>query len=335
MRKESKDTLRSIGIIFILLIILGALAILSLAVGSAGYSVWEIIGGFLNKGPSTVRDIVFHLRLPRVLIAIIVGACLATAGALLQAVMRNPLADPGIIGVSSGAGTAATTILLIFPNFTAGVPLVAFAGAIGACVLIYILAYDGGISPLRIVLAGVAINTVLGGYNAMLQMIYSDSLSGVIAFMNGSLNGKTWPSFRLILAYGIIGLLLSFLCIRGANALQLGDEMATNLGFNVSLTRILLSALAAFLAASTVAVVGMIGFIGLIVPHISRMLVGSDYRKLLPTGMVLGAVVALGGDTVGRVVIKGLEFPLGIVMAVLGGPFFLYMLRRRGKITSK
>lgn len=331
METEQKDLLRSVGIRLILLIILLILAVLSLAVGSAGYSVEEIIGGLLGKGSPTVKNIVVHLRLPRVLIAAFVGACLATSGALLQAVMRNPLADPGIIGVSSGAGTAATTMLLIFPNASASLPPVAFLGAVASCILIYALAYDGGVSPLRIVLAGVAINTVLGGYNAMLQMIYSDSLSGVIAFMNGSLNGKTWSHFRIIVIYGTIGLILSFLCIRGANALQLGDEMANNLGFNAGRTRILLSALAAFLAAATVSVVGMIGFIGLIVPHISRMMVGSDYRKLLPTGMLLGAVVALGGDTVGRVLIPGLELPLGVVMAVLGGPFFLYMLRRKGK----
>lgn len=332
MYDRTKLLLRSLGIQFLLLIILIVLAFLSLAVGSAGYTLQEIIEGLFAKGSSTVRDIVIHLRLPRILIAVFVGACLASSGALLQAVMRNPLADPGIIGVSSGAGTAATTVLLIFPNAAAAVPLSAFVGALLTCALIYALAYDSGISPLRIVLAGVAINTVLGGYNAMLQMIYSDSLSGVIAFMNGSLNAKSWPQFRIILLYGSLGLILSFLCIRAANALQLGDEMAMNLGFDAAAARIMLSALAAFLAAATVSVVGMIGFIGLIVPHLARLMVGSDYRKLLPTGMLLGAVVALGGDTLGRVLIPGLELPLGIIMAVLGGPFFLYMLRKKTKV---
>lgn len=324
--------LRTLGVQAALIVLLAILALASLAVGSAGYTIPQIVEGLFGRGSSTVSAIVIHLRLPRILIACLIGACLATSGALLQAVMRNPLADPGIIGVSSGAGTAATTILLLFPNAVSTVPLVAFLGAMLTCFFIYLLAYDGGISPLRIVLAGVAINTVLGGYNGMLQMIYSDSLSGVIAFLNGSLNAKVWSHFDIIAPYSLVGLVLSFLCIRGANALQLGDEMATNLGFKVSRTRILLSALAAFLAAATVAVVGMIGFIGLIVPHITRILVGSDYRRLLPTGMLLGAVVALAGDTIGRVAIPGIELPLGIVMAVLGGPFFLYMLRRNGRV---
>ncbi|MDO5738008.1 MAG: iron ABC transporter permease [Eubacteriales bacterium] len=332
MKSSRVSLLRSLGVQVILLLVLCLIALLSLTVGSAGYSLAEILDALFRDGSQTVRDILLHLRFPRIIVAMVVGACLATAGALLQAVMRNPLADPGIIGVSAGAGTAATTILLLFPNAARVVPMAAFIGAMVTCVLIYILAYDGGISPLRIVLAGVAINTVLGGYNAMLRLLYSDSLSSVMAFMNGSLAAKSWSHVKLILAYGIVGLVLSFLTVRGANALQLGDEMACNLGFNVSLTRILLSALAAYLAASTVAVVGMIGFIGLVVPHISRMFVGSDYRRLLPTSMLLGAVVALGGDTLGRVLIKGLELPLGIIMAVLGGPFFLYMLRRKGKV---
>lgn len=335
MRPSRVSFLKSLGIQTILLVLLAIIALGSLAVGSAGYSISEIVHSFFPGGDETAREILIYLRLPRVIIAIVVGACLATAGALLQAVMRNPLADPGIIGVSAGAGTAATTVMLIFPNIITSVPIFAFFGALVTCVLIYSLAYDHGISPVRIVLAGVAINTVLGGYNAMLQLLYSDSLQGVLGFLNGSLAAKSWSHVRLILLYGIISLILSFLCIKGANGLQLGDEMATNLGFNVTATRILLSALAAFLAAATVSVVGMIGFIGLVVPHITRMLVGSDYRRLLPTGMILGGVVALGGDTLGRILIRGIEMPLGVVMAVIGGPFFLYMLRRSSRKLGK
>ncbi|MBY0584240.1 iron ABC transporter permease [Murdochiella sp. Marseille-P8839] len=318
----------------LLLMILVFLSLLSLRIGSAGYSLQEIVDALFGNGSQTVRNILIHLRLPRVIVAIIVGACLATAGALLQAVMRNPLADPGIIGVSAGAGTAATAIMLLFPNLTTSVPIFAFAGSLLSCVLIYLMAYDGTMNPVRIVLAGVAINTVLGGFNALLQMLYSDSLSGVLSFLNGSIAASTWSKVRLILFYGLPCLCLSFLTIRGANALQLGDEMATNLGFPVTITRILISALAAFLSAATVAVVGLIGFVGLVVPHISRIIVGSDYRRLLPIGMIMGAVTALAADTIGRVAIQGMELPLGIVMSVAGGPFFLYLLKSRGKVLS-
>ncbi|HIR61612.1 MAG TPA: iron ABC transporter permease, partial [Candidatus Faecivivens stercoravium] len=272
--------------------------------------------------------------LPRIILAILIGASLAAAGALLQSVMRNPLADPGTIGVSAGAGTAATTILLLFPNLTSSVPLFAFGGAALACVLIYMMAWKEGVDPTRIILSGVAINSVLGAYNSLLQLLNSDSLEGVLAFMNGSLSGRSWSQVRLLSVYASIGLVLAFLCIKSANALQLGDEMAKSLGVKVSGSRVLLSGVAAFLAASTVSVAGMIGFVGLVVPHISRLLVGSDYKAMLPTSVVLGALVLLVADTVGRTIVPGMEIPVGIVMAVCGGPFFLYLLRKKGKVSG-
>ena len=162
----------------------------------------------------------------------------------------------------------------------------------------------------------------------------SDSLEGVLAFMNGSLSGRSWYQVRLLSVYAAVGLILAFLCIKSANALQLGDEMAKSLGVKVNGSRVLLSGVAAFLAASTVSVAGMIGFVGLVVPHIARILVGSDYKAMLPTSVVLGAVVLLAADTVGRTIVPGMEIPVGIVMAVCGGPFFLYLLRKRGKVSG-
>ena len=252
----------------------------------------------------------------------------------MQAVMRNPLADPGTIGVSAGAGTAATTILLLFPHMTTAVPIFAFGGAALACGLIYLLAWKGGIDPVRIILSGVAINSVLGGYNGFLQMLYSDNLQGVLGFMNGSLSGRSWSDVKTLVIYVIIGLLLAIICIKSANALQLGDEMAKNLGINVNLSRIFLSAVSAFLAAATVSVAGMIGFVGLVVPHIARMIVGSDYKIMIPTSMLLGAVVLLFADTVGRTLVPGMDIPVGTIMSMVGGPFFLYMLRKKGKISG-
>lgn len=200
--------------------------------------------------------------------------------------------------------------------------------------LIYALAWKGGVDPVRIILSGVAINSVLGGYNSLLQLMNSDNLSGVLAFMNGSLSGMSWVHVRTAVIYTAVGLLLALLCIRHANALQLGDEMAKNLGIRVNASRICLSAVSAFLAAATVSVVGMIGFVGLVVPHIARMLVGSDYKVMLPTSILLGAVTLLFADTIGRTIVPGMEIPVGVVMAVSGGPFFLYMLRKRGKFNG-
>ncbi len=325
------SVLRVSTVLLILIILLAISALISVAVGSAGYSLSEIIKAVFSSETSATKTIVINLRMPRVIIAVLVGASLSAAGALLQSVMKNPLADPGTIGVSAGAGTAATTILLLFPHMTSAVPLFAFGGACLACCLIYTMAWKDGVDPTRIILSGVAINSVLGAYNALLQMLNSDSLEGVLAFMNGSLSGRSWYHVKLVVAYSAVGLILALLCIKSANALQLGDEMAKSLGVKVSGSRILLSAVAAFLAASTVSVAGMIGFVGLVVPHIARLVVGSDYKAMLPVSMVLGSVVLLLADTIGRVIVPGMEIPVGIIMSVCGGPFFLYMLRKRGK----
>ena len=313
-----------------LLIILVILCLVSISVGSAGYSIPEILQQITKEGNNPVKVIVLNLRLPRILLAIMIGACLSTSGALLQSVMKNPLADPGTIGVSAGAATAASTIILLFPTMTGSLPLFAFGGAALACFFIYSMAWKQGVDPTRIILSGVAINSVLGAYTSLLQMLNSDSLQGVLAFMNGSLSGKIWYEVRILAVYSIIGLVLSFGCIKSANALQLGDEMAKSLGIKVNLSRIILSAVAAYLAASTVAMVGMIGFVGLVVPHIARILVGSNYKVMIPVSILLGADILLFADTIGRSIVPGMEIPVGIVMAVCGGPFFLYMLRKKG-----
>lgn len=334
MKKKSKSIIKINSVILILSCILCVLALISISIGSARYSLRDIMTNLLTEESNPIKIIIYNLRLPRIISAILIGAALSVGGALLQSVMRNPLADPGTIGVSAGAGTAATTILLLFPHMTTAVPIFAFGGAALACGLIYLLAWKGGVDPVRIILSGVAINSVLGGYNGFLQMLYSDNLQGVLGFMNGSLSGRSWSDVKTLAIYVIIGLFLALICIKSANALQLGDEMAKNLGINVNLSRIALSAVSAFLAAATVSVAGMIGFVGLVVPHIARMIVGSDYKIMIPTSMLLGAVVLLFADTVGRTLVPGMDIPVGTIMSMVGGPFFLYMLRKKGKISG-
>lgn len=329
-KKASFAKVTMVCMVLIGLILLTSMV--ALTVGSAGYGASDVFAAFRGDAEKSVQIVIMNLRLPRLILSLIVGACLSVAGALLQSVMGNPLADPGTIGVSAGAGTAAITILLLFPNLSASVPLFAFVGAALACVLIYSMAWKGGIDPLRIILSGVAINSVLGAYNSFLQLLHSDNLSGVLAFMNGSLSGRSWNQVKIACVYGSIGLVLAFCCTKTANILLLGDEMAKSLGANVNKSRMFLSAVSAFLAAATVSIVGMIGFVGLVVPHISRMLVGSDYKALLPVTTLLGALILLVADTVGRTLITGMEIPVGIVMAMTGGPFFLYMLRKSGGI---
>ena len=331
VKAEKKVGMFRIGLVFVVsLCILAVLSVLALRIGSVSYTTAEILESIFDPS-STIHTIIVNLRLPRVLLAAIVGMCLAAAGTLLLAVMLNPLADPGIIGVSSGASVAATVVFLVVPSWTSSLPVLAFLGAAVACLIIYLMAWKRGVEPTRIILAGTAVNAMLGAVSSFLTLLNADNLQGVLSWMNGSMAAVSWADVRQLGIYGGIGLVLALLCIKPANALQLGDDMAKNLGLRVNGMRILLSGVGAFLAAATVSVVGMIGFVGLVVPHITRLLVGSNHRVMLPTGMVLGACVVLFADTLGRTIAAPMEIPLGIIMAILGGPFFLFLLRRGRK----
>ncbi|CEP79702.1 iron ABC transporter permease [Paraclostridium sordellii] len=317
----------TIGISLILLIVL---LVLLTTVGSVNLSFGEIISALINDDNKMVTTIVYKMRLPRNILAVLVGANLAVSGILLQSVMKNPLADPGITGVSTGASVAAIIILLVEPQFTSILPIAAFIGGAIACMLVFLMAYKNGLKPGRIVLAGVAINTILGGVISYLSTMYSDRIQSAMLWLNGSLATKTWADVEMLFVYSIVGIIVSLLLIRSANVLQLGDDAATNLGFNVNLTRLLISVVAVFLAATSTAVVGVISFVGLIVPHISRMLMGSDHKFTIPFSIILGSMVLLVADTLGRTIGGAVEIPVGVIMSIVGGPFFLYLLRKRG-----
>ncbi|WP_025161484.1 FecCD family ABC transporter permease [Paraclostridium bifermentans] len=317
----------TIGLSLVLLLIL---LILLTTVGSVNLSFTEIINALINNDNKMVTTIVYKMRLPRNILAALVGANLAVSGVLLQSVMKNPLADPGITGVSSGASVAAIFILLLLPQYTGILPIAAFIGGAIACILVFLMAYKNGLKPGRIVLAGVAINTILGGVISYLSTMYSDRIQSAMLWLNGSLATKTWADVEMLFIYSIVGLVVSLFLIRSANVLQLGDDAATNLGFNVNLTRLLISGVAVFLAATSTAVVGIISFVGLIVPHIARMIMGSDHKFTIPFSMILGSLVLLVADTLGRTIGGAVEIPVGVIMSIVGGPFFLYLLRKRG-----
>ena len=269
-----------------------------------------------------------NIRLPRTIVAALVGVNLALAGAVLQAIMKNPLADPHIIGISSGAGLTGILVMLVFPGYEYMIIPAAFVGAMGAAICIYALAWKNGIRPVRIILAGVAVSAFLGAGISALMIFYSDKVHGALMWMVGGLAARSWPHVSIILPYAAAGLVLVLLGAKHLNILQLGDEIAKGLGLNVELTRVVMTALAAMLAASAVSVVGLLGFVGLIVPHATRLLVGSDYRFLLPGAALLGAAVVIFSDTFARTAFAPTELPVGILMAALGAPFFLFLLRR-------
>lgn len=330
MNRFKEAEYRKVMIILLSTISLLILLLLLSTIGSVQLQFKEIISELIKGENQMIQTIVLKMRLPRNILAAIVGASLAVSGLLLQAVMKNPLADPGITGVSSGATVAAVVILLVAPQYTAVLPIIAFIGGGIACFLVYMMAWKNGLQPGRIVLAGVAINTILGGIISFFSVMYSDRIQSALLWLNGSLATKTWQDVRMLGVYTIVGLVASLFLIRSANILQLGDEAAINLGVNLNRTRLIISIVAVFLAATATAIVGIISFVGLIVPHMARMLMGSDHKYTVPFSMVLGAIVLLLADSMARTIGGAIEIPVGVMMAIVGGPFFLYLLRKRG-----
>ncbi|MCI7261585.1 MAG: iron ABC transporter permease [Selenomonas sp.] len=316
----------------LILLVLAVLAcfggIISIMKGSVNVPLNEIIAAMTGGSAGMHQQIILNIRLPRTIVAGLVGVNLALSGAILQAVMKNPLADPHIIGISAGAGIMGIFIMLLFPDLSWLITPAAFAGAMGAAILIYILAWKNGIQPIRIILAGVAVSAFLGAGISALMIIYSDRVHSALMWMVGGLSARSWPQVMIIWPYTLAGMIFTLLAARHLNILQLGDELAKGLGLRVERTRLILTAAAALLAASAVSVVGLLGFVGLIVPHAARLMIGSDYRYLLPATIFLGAATVMLSDTFARVAFAPVELPVGIIMAAIGAPFFLFLLRR-------
>lgn len=302
--------------------------IISLMKGAMNIPAAEVIQAALGNVTGVNSQVIWNIRLPRTFVGGLVGMNLAMAGAILQSVMKNPLADPHIIGISSGAGLAGVIILILFPQMEYLVTPAAFIGAMAAAIMVYILAWKGGIRPVRVILAGVAVAAFLSAGISALMVFYSDRVHGALMWMVGGLSARSWPHFYVIMPYSVFGGLLALLYAQKLNVLTLGDEVARSLGLNVELTRLTATAIAALLAASAVSVAGLLGFVGLIVPHAARLVVGSDYRYLLPASALLGIGTVILCDTFARTLFAPVELPVGIIMAFAGAPFFLYLLRR-------
>ncbi|MBR1806358.1 MAG: iron ABC transporter permease [Selenomonadaceae bacterium] len=304
--------------------------VLALTNGSVEISTAQVLSTLAGSTEldETRRQILENIRLPRTIVAVLVGVNLSLSGAILQAVMKNPLADPHIIGISSGAGLFGIFVLTVFDDAGAFMTPAAFVGAMLAAALIYLLAWKDGIRPIRVILAGVAVSAFLGAGISALLIFAGDKVHGALLWMVGGLSARSWQHVWILLPYSIAGTILTLLVARHLNVLQLGDEVATGLGLRVNLVRSLLTAVAALLAASAVCVAGLLGFVGLIVPHTARLILGSDYRLLLPGAALLGAATVTISDTAARTLFAPAELPVGILTALLGAPFFLYLLRR-------
>lgn len=295
--------------------------------GSLKVSLEELFKGlFVEYNPDTAT--IFDLRFPRIFIAMLGGAATAVSGVLLQAVMKNPLADPGIIGISSGASFAAVLVTAFFPSLFFFTPMFAFLGGMAAFALVYSLSYKGGLSPLRIILVGVAVNAMFTGLMSAFNSGTGSNYSGAANIVNANITMKTWDDFKTLLVYSAIGLIVSILAAKQCNLLALEDKTARSLGIDVTKSRIIISVIAVLLAGISTAVIGPISFLGLIVPHIARLLVGSDHKILIPYSMLLGAFTLLLADTIGRTIAAPYEISAAVIMSVIGGPFFIILLRR-------
>lgn len=327
---QSKKAVRAILSFLVMTILLLLLFFAAINIGSLKVSGRELFEGLFIAYDDTVATI-YDLRFPRILISMLAGAAIAVSGVLFQAVLKNPLADPGIIGISSGASFAAVLVTAFAPALFFLTPLVAFLGGVAAFVLVYSLSWKGGLNPLRIILVGVAIEAMFRGLFNALNSMNGGTMSGVAAIVNGNITMKTWDDVHTLVPYVLVGLILAVLLSGVCNLLALEDKTARSLGINVNVLRILLSLVAVLLASISTAVAGVISFLGLLVPHIGRILVGSDHRVLLPFSALFGAFLFLLADTIGRTIAAPYEVPASVILCVAGGPFFVFLLRRSKK----
>lgn len=313
---------------FALLALLALVMLVSMRFGSLKLTFAEIVGTLWNRPDGINGQIIFNIRLPRILLGALVGGSLAAAGTILQGVMRNPLASPGIIGVSAGGGLGGILVMLVLPQFGYLLVPAAFGGALVTAVLVYLLAWKRGVNPVRLILAGVAVSAMLGAFSSTILILNAEKAGGVLDFTIGSLSARSWPQIEQVAPYMAAGFAVALMLGQKLNILTLGDEVATGLGMRVERTRFLLLAVAALLAASAVSVAGLLGFVGLIAPHIVRIMIGSDNRFLIPASALFGGIMVVGCDTVGRMAMDPSELPVGVIMSLLGPPFFLWLLRR-------
>lgn len=325
MRKAvHKDALKGLVGCLVLALLIFILALIAMKMGSISISYRELFEGLFVAYDKRVATI-YDLRFPRIIVALLGGAALSCSGLLFQAVLKNPLADPGIIGISGGASLAASVISGLFPVLYFSVPLFAFLGGLLAFLLIYSLSWKGSLDPVRIILIGIAVAAVFTGLESVLGGL--TDRTGVSVSVSG-LAQLVWSDVAMMAVYSIVGLVLALVLSPVCNLLALDDKTVRGLGVNVDLVRFVISVAAVLLVSGVTAVIGVVGFLALIVPHMARRIVGSDHRILVPFCILLGGFVLLLADTVGRCIAPPNEIAASVIMSIVGGPFFIILLKR-------
>ena len=300
--------------------------------------IFAAIGRALSGTPGPMSDtVIVSIRLPRVILAALVGACLASAGVLYQALFRNPLADPFILGISSGAGLGAIAVMVATTSATAlrfgAVPAGAFVGAIATIALVVRLAsWRGRIDTTSLLLSGVAISYTLAALTSFLMVLSRESMASIVFWMMGGLTSASWEYVAVIVPMFAIGMIVPAISTRSLNLMLLGDGRAAHLGLDVERFKLLVLGAGSLLVAAAVSVSGLIGFVGLMTPHMVRMVLGPDHRLLVPASVLGGATLMVLADLIARTVLAPVEIPVGIVTALFGGPFFIWLLVRRDAV---
>jgi len=312
----------------------------SLSIGTVSIPLSDILKAIAGKIPylqSLIKNdvpdkylvILFNLRLPRILLAMMVGSGLATAGVAMQGLFKNPMASPYIVGVSSGSSFGAALAILILPGIFS-VPLLAFLTGLGTILLVYRISRGDGRVPIQtLLLAGIAVGFFFSAITSLLMYTSAQNVHYLIFWMMGGFGGRNWSHVATILPFIGFGIPAIYYFSRELNVMQLGEESATHLGVNVEMVKKLLLVFSSLITAAAVAVSGIIGFVGLIIPHIARIIVGPDHRILIPLSALLGGIFLVWCDSLARTVISPTELPVGIITACFGAPFFIYLLLKK------
>ena len=324
--KFSTKAKRAVTLIALFLLLFVSFFV-ALSLGASDASVTDAIAALFNGNTdSTDLKIILHVRLPRILGALLAGAALAVSGIIIQAVLQNPMAAPNLIGVNAGAGFFVIIAMAIMPRFIGYIPLAAFLGALAAALIIYAISAITGAGRVSITLVGIAIGSILTAGINTVKTLFPDSVYDVSGFLIGGLSSTDLNSVIPAAIMIIPALILTCILSRGLDALSLGSGVARGIGVNVPRARLLWLTLAAMLAGAAVSFSGLIGFVGLIVPHIMRRLVGGSHRYLVPASILGGSLFLLVTDTLARTLFAPYELPVGIILSLLGGPFFIFLI---------
>ncbi|WP_391571186.1 FecCD family ABC transporter permease [Cohnella sp.] len=309
------------------------IALICLSIGGANVPLKEVVLSLLGRNDQGSDLIVMKLRMPRILAALLVGAALAVSGALLQGVVRNPLASPDLMGVTGGASVAAVAFMTLFQGYSVHwIPVVAIGGAFVAAAINYVLAWSKGVSPMRLVLIGIGISTAAGALTMFLLISGPAYLAAqVLNWMTGSVYGTNWTYIQALWPWVALFVPLALLYAKELNVQSLGDAAAIGLGSRLQLHRIIVIGISVALAGAAVGVAGTLSFIGLLAPHMARRLAGRSHARIIPISALLGANLLMLSDLAGRTLFQPLDIPAGVFTAGIGAPFFLYLLMRRGK----